>query len=158
MVANINFDGANIWGRTRDVTLVGAGKSTLDRWVEAAAESQDRSVGDDPFPERGSFYRSDQFNFARIGVPALFLGRGTDFVGRPPEWGRTQMEGWVAAHYHQPSDDFDPATWDFTGMVDDTRLAFAIGLALARSGEMPTWLPGDEFEQVRARSLALGAR
>ncbi|MBM4269436.1 MAG: M28 family peptidase [Deltaproteobacteria bacterium] len=154
LIANINFDGANIWGRTRDVALVGAGKSTLDAWVEKAAARQDRTVGDDPFPERGSFYRSDQLNFARIGVPALFFGRGIDFVGRPAGWGRTEMERWVAEHYHQPSDDFDPATWDFTGMVDDARLGFAIGLALAESDARPEWLPSDEFREVRARSLA----
>jgi len=152
MVANINFDGANIWGRTRDAVAIGFGRSTLDAVVETAAKRQGRVYHDEEFPERGMFYRSDQFNFARIGVPALLLRSGTDYVGRPPDWGRTQIEAWIAQHYHQPSDDFIP-TWDLTGMVDDARLALAVGLAVANADDTPKWNPGDEFEAVRNRMM-----
>jgi Zn-dependent M28 family amino/carboxypeptidase len=153
MVAAINFDGANIWGLTRDVAAVGYGKSTLDQWAAAAAADQGRVLVDERFPERGTFYRSDQFNFARAGVPVLFVRSGIDYVGRPADWGREQSDAWIARHYHQPSDDFDP-TWNLDGMVQDARLGFAIGYALAQSAELPTWTPGDEFEAARARSLS----
>ena len=153
LVANLNFDGGNILGKTRDVSLIGYGKSSLDRIAERAAARQGRHVMDDQFPEQGFFYRSDQFNFARIGVPALFLDSGVDFVGRPTGWGRKQVDAWIAQHYHQPSDDFD-SNWNLEGMVDDVRLAFAIGLTLAESAEMPSWAPGDEFEGARRKALA----
>ncbi len=147
LAANLNIDGGNIWGRTRDVTAVGFGKSTLDTVAEAAADAQGRTYGDDPFPERGHFYRSDQFNLARIGVPALFLNEGLDFVGRPPDWGRAQVDAWLEQHYHQPSDEMD-ATWVLDGMVDDARLLFAIGRRVADADQPPRWLAGDEFEAV----------
>src|SRR5262249_53274685 len=86
IAGNVNLDGINIWGRTRDLTFVGMGKSSLDGVVEAVARSQGRIVRPDQFPDRGFFYRSDQFNFARIGVPAIYTDSGTDFIGRPPEW------------------------------------------------------------------------
>jgi Zn-dependent M28 family amino/carboxypeptidase len=148
IAADINFDGGNIFGRTRDVAGIGYGKSTLDSTVRLAAAQQGRAYHDEDFPERGMFYRSDQFSFARIGVPALMVHAGTDYIDRPPGWGRTQVEAWVAQHYHQPSDDFDPS-WDLSGMVDDARLAFAVGAAVADANDAPTWNPGDEFEALR---------
>jgi Zn-dependent M28 family amino/carboxypeptidase len=148
IAADLNFDGGNIWGRTRDVAALGYGKSTLDEIVREAAAQQGRTYSDDPFPERGLFYRSDQFSFARSGVPALLVRSGTDFIGRPKDWGRMQVDAWLEKHYHQPSDDFDPG-WDLSGMVDDARLAFAVGLALANGDGMPTWNPTDEFAAVR---------
>jgi Zn-dependent M28 family amino/carboxypeptidase len=151
MVAAINFDAANIWGRTRDVASVGYGKSTLDRWAGDAASAQGRVLVNERFPERGSFYRSDQFNFARIGVPVLYARSGVDFIGRPPDWGREQVDRWTAEHYHQPSDDFDPS-WNFDGMVEDTQLNFSVGYALAQSAELPSWTPGDEFEAARLQN------
>jgi Zn-dependent M28 family amino/carboxypeptidase len=153
LVADLNFDGGNIWGPTRDVTAVGYGKSSLDDVARAAAARQERVYGDEQFPERGMFYRSDQFNFAKIGVPAILLRSGTDFVNRPAAWGRAQVDSWVAEHYHQPSDDFSPA-WNLDGMVADARLAFAVGVAVASSTEAPAWVPGDEFEATRQRALA----
>src|SRR5262249_52036211 len=118
MAANINIDGINILGRARDVTFVGLGKSTLDGVLRAVAQSQGRVVKPDQFPDRGHFYRSDQFNFARVGVPAIYLGRGTDFVGRDPDWGRKQIEEFERTRYHQPSDQMDD-TWNLDGAVDD---------------------------------------
>jgi Zn-dependent M28 family amino/carboxypeptidase len=153
IVAAINFDGGNVWGRTRDVSVVGYGKSTVDSWAADAAGAQDRVLVDERFPERGMFYRSDQFNFARSGVPVLYARGGIDFIGRPQGWGLEQVDAWIASHYHQPTDDFDP-TWNLDGMVEDACFSFAVGYALAQSAEMPTWTPGDEFESVRVRALA----
>lgn len=156
LVANLNVDGGNVFGRTTDIGVVGLGKSSLDEHLAAAAARQDRTVADDPFPDRGMFYRSDQLNFARAGVPALFPRPGVLYVGQPPEWGRDKVDAWVERNYHQASDDWDPS-WDLSGMVDDTRLLFRTGLSVADADGAPRWRPGDEFAPARAGSSA-GAR
>jgi Zn-dependent M28 family amino/carboxypeptidase len=152
LAANVNLDAGNVFGRTRDVTYVGYGKSSLDRVIESAAALQGRVVRGDQFPDRGSFYRSDQFNFAKIGVPALYLDGGTEFVGRDPEFGKGLQERFESTCYHQPCDELSEE-WDLSGMVEDTRLAFFAGLAIAQADEMPYWNAGDEFEAARLAAL-----
>jgi Zn-dependent M28 family amino/carboxypeptidase len=153
IAADINIDGGNIFGRTRDATSIALGKSSLDEIAARVAGSQGRVVKPDQFPDRGYYYRSDQFSFAKIGVPALFFDAGTDFVGRPPEWGRQQIEEWELKKYHQPSDRLD-GSWNFDGMIDDARLAMLSAWLIAQADGMPTWKPGDEFEAARKRALA----
>jgi Zn-dependent M28 family amino/carboxypeptidase len=152
IAANLNYDGGNIWGHTHDVTFVGLGKSTVDEIVTLIAGEQGRVVKPDQFADKGYFYRSDQFSFAKIGVPAMYLNTGTDFVDRPPEWGREQKEHYTEVNYHQPTDEYSPA-WTFDGMVDDALLGFWTGLAIANADEKPTWNPGDEFEAARLEAL-----
>jgi len=152
IAANINYDGGNIWGKAKDIVYVGKGKSSLDTIVEAIANMQDRTVTPDQFPDRGFFYRSDQFNFAKIGVPALYLDTGTDFVGRPPGWGKEQHEAYEAKNYHQPSDEIQP-DWNFDGMIEDTQLGFWVGVNVANADAMPSWVAGDEFEAARKQAL-----
>ena len=153
MAANINYDGGNQWGRTRDVTYIGYGKSSLDAVVEAAAAEQGRSVLPDQFPDRGFFYRSDQLNFARIGVPAIYLDNGTDFIDRPEGWGHEQLEAWTENIYHQVSDEYGE-DWNLEGMVDDVELGLACARAISENPELPAWNPGDEFEAARLAALA----
>jgi hypothetical protein len=153
IAADINYDGGDIWGKTRDVTYVGKGKTTLDPFVEEYAARQGRTVKPDQFPDRGAFYRSDQFSFARVGVPGLYLHTGTDFVGRPAGWGREQIEQFEKVRYHQASDQISP-DWNFDGMIDDVRLGFAVGTRVANADQLPGWVPGDEFEDARKKSLA----
>jgi len=153
LAANINIDGVNIWGRTRDVTQIGMGKSSLDGWIQALAATQGRRVEPDQFPDLGYFYRSDNFSFARVGVPAAYLKEGTDVVGKPAGWGRQQQESYTATDYHQPSDELRPE-WDFGGAVEDAQLLFHLGLKVANAPAMPTWKPGDEFEPARKKALA----
>ena len=105
IAANINFDGIDIWGRTRDLTMIGLGKSSLDEWILALAAVQGRKVVADQFPDKGFFYRSDQFNLAKIGVPAAYFDAGTDVIGKPAGWGKEQQEKYEANDYHQPSDE-----------------------------------------------------
>ncbi len=153
IAANVNLDGANIWGKTRDITYVGYGKSSLDAVVDAVAAFQGRTVKPDQLPDRGFFYRSDQFNFAKIGVPAVYLDGGTDFIGRPAGWGLERVEEYEAKSYHQPSDELSP-DWNFDGVIEDARLAFLVGMAIAEADELPAWKPGDEFEAARQAALA----
>jgi Zn-dependent M28 family amino/carboxypeptidase len=156
IAANVNFDAGNVFGRTKDITYIGYGKSSLDAVVEAAAAAQGRVVKGDQFPDRGSFYRSDQFNFAKIGVPALYLDSGTEFVGKDPEYGRKLAERYESTCYHQPCDEIG-TDWDLAGLIEDTKLAFDCGLHLADTDALPTWNPGDEFEAARKAALAAAA-
>ena len=152
IAANINYDGGNIWGHTHDVTYIGLGKSTIDEIATLIAEEQGRVVKPDQFADKGYFYRSDQFSFAKIGVPAMYLDEGTDFVDRPPEWGREQKNHYTEVNYHQPTDEYDPS-WNLDGMIQDALLGYWTGLAIANADEMPTWVPGDEFEAARIEAL-----
>ena len=153
MAANLNFDGGNIWGKTRDVTYIGLGKSSLDEVVRAGAARQGREVLPDQFPDKGFFYRSDQFNFAKIGVPAIYLDTGTDFIDREPGWGKQQIDQWTEVHYHQVSDELLD-DWNFDGMIDDVALGLYCGITIGNADEMPRWNEGDEFERARLDALA----
>jgi Zn-dependent M28 family amino/carboxypeptidase len=152
LAANINIDGMNIWGRTRDVVAIGLGKSSLDDWIRTLAAAQGRTVVPDQFPDRGSFYRSDQLNLARIGVPAAYLKYGTEILGQPAGWGRQKQEEFEATDYHQPSDEL--GDWEFAGAVEDAQLMFWLGVKVANASSMPTWRAGDEFEAARRKALA----
>lgn len=152
IAANINLDGGAIWGRMRDLVYIGYGKSSLDAVVEEVAAFQQRTVTPDQFPDRGYFYRSDQFNFAKIGVPALYLDGGTDIIGQPAGWGEEQINRFTDVDYHQPSDELTDS-WNFDGMVQDAQANFLVGLRIANTDAMPTWNAGDEFEAARLESL-----
>ncbi len=153
LAANINFDAGNIWGRAKDLVFIGYGKSSLDGVVEAAAAKQDRYVVGDQFPDKGYFYRSDQFSLAKIGVPAIYLDGGTELRGQPAEAAREAMDEWIKIHYHQPSDEITEA-WRFDGLIEDARVGFWCGVHLARAPTMATWKPGDEFEGARKAAIA----
>jgi Zn-dependent M28 family amino/carboxypeptidase len=153
MAANLNLDSVNIYGRTSDVGFIGYGKSSLDAVVEAVATAQGRAVHGDAFPDRGSFYRSDQCNFAKLGVPALFARGGPTYVGRPADWGRQQVELFEKTNYHQPSDEYDPK-WDLAGAVEDAQLYLQVAQKIANTLALPAWKPGDEFEAARKAALS----
>ena len=152
MAGNVNYDGGNIFGRTHDVTLVSAGKSSIDRIAEALAQRQGRVVKPDQFPDRGYYYRSDQFAFAKIGVPALYFEAGTDFIGRPAGWGKQKLEEWEDKQYHQPSDRLE-GSWNFDGMIEDAQLGLFSGWIIAQADAMQSWNPGDEFEAARKAAV-----
>jgi Zn-dependent M28 family amino/carboxypeptidase len=152
LAANINIDGLNIWGRTKDVSVIGYGKTSIDGVLTQLAKAQGRVVKPDALSDRGFFYRSDQFNFAKVGVPASYFSSGHAFIGRPEAWGREQREKWELTHYHQPSDEL-LASWDLTGAVEDVKLIYQLMLKLADAPSMPTWTRGDEFELARVKSL-----
>ncbi len=153
IAANINYDGGNVLGRTKDVTEIGLGKSSLDAVAQAVAARQGRRIVGDPFPDRGFFYRSDQFSFAKVGVPAIHPEGGIEYIGKPADWGKEQAEDYELHRYHQPSDEFNPK-WTYDGMIEDAQLGFYTGLIVANTTRLPTWNPGDEFEATRKKSLA----
>ena len=153
MAAVINIDGINFLGKTHDLNLIGNGKSNLDAIVEAVAGFQKRTVVPDYFPDRGYYYRSDQFSLAKVGVPGVYLHSGINVVGKPDGWGKEQLEIWVEKTYHQPSDEFQE-TWDLAGAIDDAQLLMQVGLQVANQPEMPAWNAGDEFEAARKQAIS----
>jgi Zn-dependent M28 family amino/carboxypeptidase len=152
LAANLNVDGLNIWGRMRDVVLVGYGKSNLDDRIKALAAMQGRVVKPDPNADKGFFYRSDQLNFARIGVPAAYADTGSDAIDKPAGWAKEQQSEFEEQHYHQVSDEL--RDWNLDGAVEDLRLFFYLGNQVANAARMPAWKPGDEFEAARKKALA----
>ncbi len=140
-VAAINIDGASVWGETGDVVALGAGSSTLGEVVERRAAEAGMEVRSDPAPENGAFFRSDQFPFARAGVPAIFVQHGLRFRGRPPSWGENVLNEYLARRYHKPSDQYDPA-FDLEGAAQQARLIFGIGYDVATAPGRPSWNPG----------------
>jgi Zn-dependent M28 family amino/carboxypeptidase len=151
-LANINIDGVNQWGPTKDITVIGMGASDLDDYLKAAADEQGRVLRPDPEPEKGFYYRSDHFNFAKQGVPALDPDSGIDFVGKSADYGRKKRDEYTEKDYHAPSDEVKP-DWDLTGAMDDAQLFFAVGYRVANASKFPDWKPGNEFKAKREESL-----
>ena len=152
-LANINIDGINQWGKTKDLVLVGLGNSTLDDITIAAAAERGRTVSPDPEPGKGFFYRSDHFEFAKQGVPALDPDEGTDFIGKDAGFGKMKRDEYTEKDYHKPSDQVKP-DWDLSGAVEDAKLFYIIGRRVAEGTTWPEWKPGTEFKAKREASLA----
>lgn len=150
--ANINMDGLNQWGPTRDVTVVGLGNSTIDDVLRQAAAEKKRVLRPDPEPEKGFYYRSDHFNFAKVGVPALDPNDGIDFIGKPAGWGKMKRDEYTEHDYHKPSDEIKP-DWDLSGGVEDLRLLMTVGYRVANADKHPEWKPGTEFKAKRDEML-----
>jgi Zn-dependent M28 family amino/carboxypeptidase len=151
-LAVINMDSLNIYGRTRDLTVVGLGASDLDDYARDAAAAQGRVLSADPQPEAGGYFRSDHFPFAKQGVPALNAGGGNDFIGRPDGWGKQVRDAYTALHYHKPSDEIRP-DWDLSGALEDLQVYYAIGARAAGTAKWPEWKPGSEFRARRDKML-----
>jgi Zn-dependent M28 family amino/carboxypeptidase len=151
-LANINVDGINQWGRTRDVTVVGMGASDLDEYLREAAAAQGRVLRPDPEPDKGYYYRSDHFNFAKHGVPALYTDTGEEYLNRSPEFAREKREEYITNDYHAPSDRIKP-DWDLSGAVEDAGLLFLVGYNVANAAAFPEWAPGNEFRATREAML-----
>lgn len=151
-VAGFNMDALGTLGRTRDVVVIGQGKSELEDLLKKHAARQGRVVVPEPKPEAGSFYRSDHFELAKVGVPMLYADSGVDVVDKGAEWGMQQQALYTANHYHKPSDEYHEGM-DLSGAAEDATLLFRIGLELANSTNWPKWLPTAEFGAAREMSL-----
>lgn len=151
--AVLDLDGLHIGGRTRDVVLFGAGNSELEEYVRAAALLQGREVRPEPYPEQGLYYGSAQFNFARHGVPSLYVKAGIDDSARGPAWGRAQLDDYMAHRYRQPGDKYSE-DWDVRGAVDDLSLYYEVGDRLAGTRRFPRWYPSSEFSSSHSRQAS----
>ena len=154
-LADINMDIMNFWGRTKAIVSIGYGMSTLEDLLVAEAAKQGRIVLPDPEAEKGYFYRSDHFELAKLGVPALhFLHPGADYRDKPADYGQRMRDRYTTQDYHKVTDDVK-ADWDMSGAVEDAQLLFGVGLAVAQGSAYPEWKPGTEFRAVRESRLKL---
>ncbi|CAN5919252.1 M28 family metallopeptidase [soil metagenome] len=151
-LANINMDELNQWGPTSDLTVIGLGNSELDDYATAAAAEQKRTLKPDAEPEKGFYYRSDHFNFAKVGVPAFDPEAGTDYVGKASGFGMAMRDSFTANDYHKPSDQIK-AGWNMSGAVQDLDLFLTMGYRIANAARMPEWRRGNEFHAAREQSL-----
>jgi len=151
-LADINMDGLNQWGKTKDLVVVGLGNSTLDDIAADIAKSQGRVIVPDAEPEKGFYYRSDHFEFAKQGVPALDADSGIDFIGKPAGYGQKKRDEYTTNDYHKPSDEVK-ADWDLAGAVEDLQLFFQVGYRVAQGDVFPEWKPGTEFKAKRDAML-----
>jgi Zn-dependent M28 family amino/carboxypeptidase len=149
--AVLDLDSLHIGGPTRDVTVFGAGNTDLEEYARAAALLQGREITPEPMPERGAYFQSDDFTFAKAGVPALYAKGGFDDAARGPVWGRARLDDYMAHRYRQPSDQYSP-DWDVRGALDDLRLYYDVGNRVAHSRRFPRWYPSSEFRVSRDRA------
>jgi Zn-dependent M28 family amino/carboxypeptidase len=147
-LADINMDGLNQWGKTKDLVIIGLGNSTLDDVATEVAKTQGRVIVPDAEPEKGFYYRSDHFEFAKQGVPALDADAGIDYIGKPAGYGQKKRDEYTANDYHKPSDEVKP-DWDLSGAVEDLQLFFQVGYRVAQGEQIPEWKAGTEFKAKR---------
>jgi Zn-dependent M28 family amino/carboxypeptidase len=151
-LVDINMDGVNQWGPTKDLVLIGLGNSTVDDVAQQVAAERNRTISPDPEPGKGLFYRSDHFEFAKEGVPALDPDAGTNFIGKDAGYGMKKREEYTEKDYHKPSDQVKP-DWDLSGAAEDAKLFYLIGSRIANGTTWPEWKPGTEFKAKREASL-----
>jgi Zn-dependent M28 family amino/carboxypeptidase len=151
-VAVINMDGANQFGRTSDLEVVGFGASTIDDVGAIVAQEQGRVVRPDSHPERGSYYRSDHFEFAKVGVPGYYPKAGKQFIGEAADFGEKQVAEYIAKDYHRVTDEVKP-DWTFAGAAQDAEFLLQVGLRIANGSRWPEWKPGNEFKARRDAML-----
>jgi Zn-dependent M28 family amino/carboxypeptidase len=150
-VANINMDGLNPFTATKDVVVVGRGQSELEDYIAEEAEKEGRYITAESNPEAGIYYRSDHFNFAKVGIPAVFLNTGVDVVGKGKSFGQQLKDQYASKGYHQPSDEFISSTWTMDGAISDLQLLFQVGKRLAFEKKWPKWKVGSEFKLLRSK-------
>jgi Zn-dependent M28 family amino/carboxypeptidase len=148
-VANINMDGVNPYGKMKDVSVIGVGQSEMEDLLDEELKKLGRYAAPEPNPVVGYYFRSDHFNFAKIGIPALYIGTGIDHVEKGKEYGKQLQDDYVAQYYHKPADEYDPTRWNLDGAVDDVQLLYQVGRNLANSTKWPGWKEGSEFKAIR---------
>ncbi|HEX4808713.1 MAG TPA: M28 family peptidase [Bryobacteraceae bacterium] len=148
---DLNFDAFTPFGKTHDVSVTGAERTTLWPLVQRDAKRMDLSIAPDPEPAQGHYYRSDHFSLARVGIPSFSIGAGHEYLGKPTEFGETVFEEYNNKHYHQPSDEYHD-DWNFAGMIQMADFGLTLGLDIANTPRLPTWNTGDEFLSARQKS------
>jgi Zn-dependent M28 family amino/carboxypeptidase len=148
-LANINMDGLNRYGKTKDMIVVGEGQSDLEDYLKEEVEKAGGYISFDTHPEAGYYYRSDHFNFAKAGIPALYTNNGIDVIGKGKAYGQKLEDDYTAHNYHQPSDNYDRNSWTMEGAISDLKLLFLVGRRIALEEKWPQWKAGSEFKAIR---------
>ena len=135
----------------KDIIVIGNGQSQLEDYLSDEAKKMGRYIAREPNPAAGYYFRSDHFNFAKAGIPALFIGTGIDHEVKGSDYGRQLQDEYMRKHYHQPSDEYDSATWNSEGAISDLTLLYLVGKRLAFGTEWPQWKANSEFKQLRSK-------
>jgi Zn-dependent M28 family amino/carboxypeptidase len=151
IAGGLNMDNLYSVGRTRDITVIGYGKSELEDDLRTAAAKQGRTPVQEPSPEKGFYYRSDHFNLAKVGVPMLYTKSGINSASKGADYGKRWLDDYTAQKYHKPADEYSP-DWDVSGTLQDLQLYYEVGLGIANSSRWPDWYPGVEFRAIRDQS------
>jgi len=151
IVADLNIDNPALIGRFRDLEVLGDTKSSLGPQLAALVKPEGIRIVPDEHPEQGHFYRSDHFSFAKVGIPAVDVKGGYDYVGHPLGWGKAQRDDYTAHRYHQPSDEYRPGL-DLTGVAQLADIVYRFGLSLGNARTVPTWNADAEFRAARNAS------
>lgn len=148
-LAEINMDELNSYGPTKDIVVVGQGQSELEDILKEESLKLGRVIAYESHPEAGGYYRSDHFNFAKVGIPALFITPGIDVIGKEAGYGKAREEEYNEKHYHRPSDQYRADQWTLTGAIDDLKLFYLVGSRLAATEKWPEWKKTSEFKAIR---------
>ncbi len=148
----INYDALSLFGEVGSVTMIGIDRMTFFPKAKTVTDGMSLQIVPDQQPEQGSYYRSDHFSLAKVGVPAISISQGRDVIGQPADYGKTKSQEYRSKHYHQPSDEFDPS-WDFNAAAQVAKLGIWLGWEAANVVQTPNWLPGEEFRAVRDKAL-----
>jgi len=151
-LADLNIDTVNPWGKTVDIEDLSNGNSTLDDMLADAAKRNERIMKPNSQPEKGGFYRADQFEFSKVGLPSLYTGGGSQVIGKPVGFGKQKKDDYVAHNYHQVSDQVNPE-WDLSGAAQDMQLLFEVGYRVASGEKWPEWKAGTEFKAKRDQKM-----
>ena len=152
-VAAINMDAMSVAGRAKDVAVVGHGQSDLEDLMAEVLKAQDRVIVAEPTPERGYYFRSDHFNFAKQGVPSLYAKSGVELREGGAAAGSAAVDGYTKERYHKPGDEYDPATWDLSGTIEDVVALYEVGKRIATGEVNPAWRPDSEFASARKPAM-----
>ncbi|MBN8878857.1 MAG: M20/M25/M40 family metallo-hydrolase [Sphingobacteriales bacterium] len=151
-LANINMDGLNWYGKTNDIIVIGRDQNELEDYLSEEAAKVGRVISYETHPEAGYYYRSDHFNFAKVGIPALYTESGIDVIGKGKAFGEAKKDEYTEKNYHRPSDEYTPDKWVLDGAIDDLKLFFQVGKRLAFTEKWPEWKQGSEFKALREQS------
>jgi Zn-dependent M28 family amino/carboxypeptidase len=151
-VADLNMDALGNYGETKDISITGKGQNDLDDYIGQYAKEEGLIVKGDTRPGAGSYYRSDHFNFAKVGVPALDMNNGIISMTHDAAWGKQQQDDYTAHHYHQPSDNYSP-DMDASGMAQIANLLYRLGYQLSNETSFPGWKAGSEFKAIREKTM-----
>ncbi|MEQ9006539.1 MAG: M28 family peptidase, partial [Ekhidna sp.] len=146
-------DGITAWGPMKDLTVVGYGQSELEDIAEEVAKKQGRYILADPDPGKGYFFRSDHFQFAKVGIPALYASGGYEHMTKGVDYVDSLNQIYLSSKYHRPQDEYDAASWTFDGMALDGELLMEVGMKVANSKDWPSWKEGSEFKAIREESM-----
>ena len=153
-VAVVNLDALSVAGRARDITVVGKGNSELDDILKPIAEKQGRTISEESNPAGGYYFRSDHFNFAKAGVPALYPDSGNDLIDGGTAAGDEAGKAYNEKRYHKPDDEYDPTTWKLEGAIEDLQAVYEVGEILANGDAWPNWYAGNPFRAARDAMMA----